>query len=69
MGVDYFRLEYERLGRPYGTSQQGFDRWCDERIDTLEDEFFGRQSRDPRRIPPDDRQAAPASANARTQPQ
>lgn len=47
--IDPLRAIYEDAGRPYGSSQAGFDRWCDEQDwPTL----AGERLDDPRRTIP-----------------
>lgn len=58
------RQRYALAGAPYGQSETGFDRWCDE----LEDSFFDPASRDPRRMAPSRDRDAP-SPNAAMRPQ
>lgn len=58
------RRTYALDGAKYGDSEAGYARWLDE----LEDRFFGRASRDPRRLRPDERDGAPASASREVRP-
>lgn len=66
MSLPTMKDHYERAGKPYGDTDEGYDRWCAD----IEDRFFGSQPRrDPRDLHRNDPRSAPPVNDQRVTPQ